>query len=98
MFDIDSLLERLSFKTAVTADSVSDFNKDGVYNVQVTATSGSTNKAGNIAISVSTDTTLASYSNLKLVQSTNSQGESVVYITGNLSDDSAALKSGQIIY
>ena len=96
LFDIDSVTGALSFKTAVTADSVSDFNKDGVYNVQVTATSGSTNKAGNIAISVSTDTTLASYSNLKLVQSTNSQGESVVYITGNLSDDSAALKSGQI--
>ena len=96
LLNIDSLTGALTFKESVSATTVTDFDKDGNYEVEVTATSGSTEKTGTVSISVSVDTTYASYSNLAFVQATNSQGQEVVYITGNLTDDSAALSNGSI--
>ena len=96
LFDIDVYTGALTFKTSKTLADSQDFNRDGTYDVAVTATQGSSSVNGNVGVSISTDTTFASYSNLELVTSTDSQGQTVVYMTGTLTDDSAALTTGEI--
>ena len=88
LFTIDSQTGALFFTETVNAETITDFNRDGSYDVQVTASTGGTDVVGNVAVSVSVDSTLPTYSGLALVQETNNQGESVVYMTGTLTDNS----------
>ena len=96
LFNIDSNTGALSFKTSKTLENSEDFNRDGTYDVTVTATQGASSVNGNVGVSISSDTTYASYSDLALVTSTDAQGKTAVYMTGKLTDDSAALTNGSI--
>ena len=95
LFDIDSKTGALSFKQSVSASNITDFNKDGSYDVTVTATQGGSNKSGNVAVSVVVDNTVPAYSNLSLVTALNTEGKQVVY-QGTLTDDSSPLLNGEI--
>ena len=55
MFTIDSQTGALFFKESIDADSVTDFNRDASYDVQVTASTDGTDVVGNVVISVSSD-------------------------------------------
>jgi hypothetical protein len=96
LFEIDNQTGALTLKESVTLTDIKDFNRDGTYDVQITASTGGTDVVGNVAVSVAVDNTIGSYSNLKLVQETNTQGESVMYMTGTMTDDSAGLSDGRI--
>jgi len=96
LFNINTNTGALTFKTTKTLANSEDFNRDGAYDVQITASQGASTVQGNVAVSIATDTTFGDYSDLKLVSSTDSQGQTVVYMTGKLTDDSAALTSGSL--
>ena len=96
LFNIDANTGALTFKQSVSATNITDFDRDGSYDVTVTASQGGSNKSGTVAVSVAVDKTLASYSNLKLVTALNTEGETVAYMTGTLTDDSAPLLDGRI--
>ena len=73
LFNIDSNTGALTFKSSVSATTITDFDRDGSYDVTVTASQGGANKSGNVAVSVVVDKTLASYSNLALVTAINAE-------------------------
>ena len=52
LFNIDANTGALTFKQSVSATNITDFDRDGSYDVTVTASQGGSNKSGTVAVSV----------------------------------------------
>ena len=70
LFNIDANTGALTFKQSVSATNITDFDRDGSYDVTVTASQGGSNKSGTVAVSVCVDKTLASIFKLAACYST----------------------------
>ena len=92
LFDIDSTSGLLSFKSSASIENAQDFDRNGSYLVEVTASSGSDSKSGSMTITVTDDKTAPSLSNL-IINSSVVEGVPVISISGLASDAGSAIQS-----
>ena len=90
LFDIDATSGLLTFKEAATVAEAKDFDRNGSYLVEVTATSASDSKSGSMSITVSEDKTAPSLSNLSIDKSI-VEGVPVISISGLATDDASGI-------
>ena len=94
LFDIDATSGLLTFKEAATVDDAKDFDRNGSYLVEVTATSASDTKSGSMSITVSEDKTAPSLSNLSIDKSI-VEGVPVISISGLATDNASGIERVQ---
>ena len=92
LFDIDSTSGLLSFKNSATIENAQDFDRNGSYLVEVTASSGSDSKSGSMSITVTDDKTAPTLSNLTINTSV-VEGVPVISISGLASDADSSIQS-----
>jgi Ca2+-binding RTX toxin-like protein len=97
LFSIDATTGVLTFNEQAFVDTALDFDRDGIYDVQITVSGadGDTQTA-NLGVEVVFDGTAPEISNLELSYEINEDGATVITVTGNVTDDGAGMIDGSL--
>ena len=87
LFDIDTTSGVLSFKESMTIEDAKDFDRNGSYLVEVTASLGSETKSGTMSVTLSDDKVAPSLSGLS-IDTVIQEGKPVISVSGIATDDS----------
>ena len=97
LFTIDPATGSLSFRSAKFYQSPKDFDRNGIYDVVITATeSDGTETSSSIGIEVSLDNILPDFRDTVIGYEINADGATVIQITGVVTDTLSGLIGGRI--
>ena len=98
LFTIDATTGVLTFNEQAFVDTALDFDRDGIYDLQITVSGsdpGDTQTA-NLGVEVAYDSTLSQVSDLTLAQEVNESGATVITLTGKATDDGSGMIDGSM--
>jgi len=88
LFTINESTGALSFTSVMLFQSPLDFDRNGIYEVIITATEDDgTVNTGNLGVEVSLDNTLPEFKDTTITYTVNDDGATVIKLTGKLIDD-----------
>ena len=97
LFTIDASTGILSFTSVMLYQSPLDFDRDGIYEVIITATEDDgTENTGTINVEVSLDNTLPEFKDTTITYTVNADGATVIKLSGKLTDDLSGMDSGRV--
>ncbi|SVD92152.1 uncharacterized protein METZ01_LOCUS445006 [marine metagenome] len=97
LFTIDANTGELSFTSTMLYQSPQDFDRDGIYDVIITAIeSDGTVNTGTLGIEVSLDNTTPEFKDTTITYTVNTDGATVIKLTGKLTDDLSGMDGGRI--
>ncbi|MDC0485325.1 cadherin repeat domain-containing protein, partial [Gammaproteobacteria bacterium] len=98
LFSIDATTGVLTFNEQAFVNTALDFDRDGIYDVQITVSGsdpGDTQTA-NLGVEVAFDAVAPEISNLTFTHTVNDDGATVITITGTLTDDGSGMVDGSL--
>jgi Ca2+-binding RTX toxin-like protein/DUF971 family protein/acetolactate synthase small subunit len=97
LLSIDATTGVLTFNEQAFVDTALDFDRDGIYDVQITVSGadGDTQTA-NLGVEVAYDSTLPQVSDLSIAQEVNESGATVLTLTGKATDDGSGMNDGSL--
>ncbi|MAK26671.1 MAG: hypothetical protein CMA02_05310, partial [Euryarchaeota archaeon] len=97
LFTINPNTGELSFTSIMLYQTPLDFDRDGIYDVIITATeSDGTINTGNLSIEVSLDNTTPEFKDTNITYEINADGATVIKVSGTLTDDLSGMIGGTI--
>ncbi len=97
LFTIDPATGSLSFRSAKFYQSPQDFDRNGIYDVVITATeSDETETSSSIGIEVSLDKVLPEFKDNTISYEVNADGATIIKIAGKLTDDLSGMDGGRV--